>query len=288
MKRAREIVRTVFPHKHVDSIHRFRKGIINKTYELKTSIGSYVLRIYPKDHWKIEKEKYIYGLIGGKTDVPVPKVYTSGKDYIVLTRIEGKELDIKDNKAVKQAGEYLAKIHRIKFPYFGWIVGKEIKPKFKDWEKFVGYENKEKLKRIPNEMKKDFNRIFKQNKDLLKIKSKPCLLHKDYHKSHILVEKHNISGIIDVEWAIAGHNELDIAKSCLWMFDGKPEKEKIFLQGYKKFGKISKDYPKRKILYKIMILMSALSLAKECCSDKWTRINMKKLKGAFDEYHKNH
>ena len=120
----------------------------------------------------------------------------------------------------------------------------------------------------------------------MNVKSKPCLLHKDYHSSHIIVNKGRINGVIDLEWAMSGHNELDIAKSCLWMFEKKPRLEWIFLEGYKKYGKISKGFGKRKKLYKLLVLLSSLSFSYECKNKKWCIYNLKKLNGEVNEYNK--
>jgi len=283
------ILRGIYTDSSVSSIKRFRKGVINETYDVKVNGKSLVLRIYPKDFWKIEKEEYLYDLIRKKTNVPVPKIIKAGKDYLLMSKVEGKELSVGDRVLVRKAGELLAKIHSIKFPYYGWIIGKEIKPKFRKWLDFVNYDVKSKFRKIPGEyngLKNKIRDIIDNNKDLLNIKSKPCLLHKDYHSSHIIVDKNKINGIIDLEWAMSGHNELDIAKSCLWMFKGKHKLEKIFLDGYKRYGKISKDFIERKRLYKLIISLSSLSFSYECKNRKWCVYNLKELKGEINEYNK--
>jgi len=247
------IIKKIYLDNSLTSIKRFKKGLINKTYDIKDK--NLVLRIYPKDFWKVKKEQHLYKLIKNKTNVPVPKILKTGKNYLLMSKINGKELDIKNKNLVKKAGETLAKLHSIKFSHYGWIINKEIKPKFKNWLSFINYDIDSKLRKIPKKsLKKQIRDVIKKNKALLNISSKPCLLHKDYHTSHILVDKNQINGIIDIEWAIAGHNELDIAKSCIWMFEKKPKLEKIFLQGYKKHHKLSKDFNKRKKLYNIIIL----------------------------------
>ncbi len=70
------------------------------------------------------------------------------------------------------------------------------------------------------------------------------------------------------------------------MFENKPELEKIFLQGYKKYGKISEEFNKRKKVYRVLTMLSALSLSYECNNKKWCKYNLKKLKGELNEYHK--
>jgi len=240
--------------------------------------------------WKIRKEEYLYNLIRKKTDVPIPKVIKAGRDYLLMTKIRGRELDVSNEALVKKAGEYLAKIHSIKFPSYGWIIRDKIKPKFKNWIDFVKYDMDLKFKNIPKKdewLKDVIKHILKEHRSLFNVKDGPCLLHKDYHSSHILVDKGKISGIIDIEWAMAGHNEMDLVKSLLWMFEDKPKLEKVFLEGYKKYGHVSKEFGDRRKIYNLLVLVSALSFSHECKNKKWCNYNLKKLKVAVNEYNKN-
>ncbi len=284
------VVKRIYPYSSLISIKRFKKGVINQTYDIKLNSKSLVLRIYPKDFWKVRKEEYLYNLIREKTYVPVPEVLAAGKNYILLSKIEGKELPTNNASLVEKAGELLAKLHSIKFPYFGWIIKDQINPKFTNWIDFINYDLNLKFKKIPKQyskLKKQIKGIVNESKSLLQIDSEPCLLHKDYHSSHILVSENKINGIIDLEWAMAGHNEFDLAKSCVWMFENKPGLEKVFLQGYKKYGAISEEFSQRKKVYSIITLLSSLSFSYECKHKKWCIYNFDKLKGELDEYHKN-
>ena len=98
------IIKGIFPDSSVNYIRRFKKGLINESYDIKVNNNALVLRIYPRDFWKIKKEKYLYNLISKKTDVPVPKVIKTGRNYILMSKIEGKELSIKDKDLIKKAG----------------------------------------------------------------------------------------------------------------------------------------------------------------------------------------
>jgi len=283
------VINRIYPNSSVVSIKRFEKGLINKTYDVKIDGKSLVLRIYPKEFWKVKKEKHLYGLIRKKTSVPVPEVIESGRDYLLMSKVEGKELSVRDKKLVGRAGELLAKIHAIKFPYYGWIINKEIRPRFKAWSDFIYHDLNSKFRKIPAKyayLKNKIIKIVTENESLLDVKTKPCLLHKDYHSSHIIVGKDKINGIIDIEWAMSGHNELDIVKSISWMFDKKPELERVFLKGYKKYGTISKDFVKRKKLYKLLIMLSALSFSYDCKNKKWCMHNLERLRVVVNEYNK--
>ncbi len=276
------VLKKVFPRARCISIKEFKKSCINATYDVRLKpTKNVVFRYFPKDGWKAQKEEFLYKLIKKKTTVPVPTVLDAGKDYLVLSKILGKNLN-KDKKLIRKAGEVLAKLHKIKFHSYGWIVGKEIKPRFSSWEKFMQYDLNHKLRKLKGFVKRDLikkSRVyFNRNKYLLKIRSKPCLLHKDYHYSHIIIQKNKISGIIDFEWATAGHNELDLSKSILWMFETDKKLEKIFLDGYQRFGTISKDFEKRKELYSILLEISSLWFSYELKNKKWCNYNLKKIK----------
>ncbi|HZX44436.1 MAG TPA: aminoglycoside phosphotransferase family protein [Candidatus Nanoarchaeia archaeon] len=270
-------------------VKRFKKGAINKTYDIQAQ-QNYVLRIYPRDFWKAKKEAYLYRLLGKKTDVPVPNVIKQGRNYLLMQKVEGKALSLSDRKLVKASGEMLAKIHSVKFSSFGWIIGRQIEPKFTTWEKFVKYDTEKKLGKIPGHLflKREIKKIIFDNNHLLKIAEKPCLLHKDYHSSHILTHDGRINGIIDMEWAMSGHNELDLAKTFIWMFNGRPSLQNIFMKGYLKHGTVSKQFYERLALYRILTLLSAVSFSYECGNKKWCKVNLKQLKGELNEYHKTH
>ncbi|MFH2027993.1 MAG: aminoglycoside phosphotransferase family protein [Nanoarchaeota archaeon] len=282
-------VRKIYPSSKVISITRLTKGCINRTFsvKIKNPDKDIIFRLYPKDGWKSEKEKYIYGLISKKTNVPVPKflnIDTSKKlfpqTYALLSKIPGKELTKNNTGQIKEAGNLLAKIHSIKFNRFGWIVGKKIDPGFKKWEEFCNFDFNHKINNLKEHKKisvskiKDIINYYKENKHVLDIKDKPCLIHKDYHFSHILNYKNKISGIIDVEWAISGHNELDLVKSIMWMFPNDKRLQNIFLGGY---GIRLEDLSERKEMYEFLISVSSALFSCDLKSDRWLRYNMKKL-----------
>jgi len=286
MKEAEKLIKETFSKPKYKIIN---ERCINIAYYVNSNGHDFVFRYFPVDKWKVGKEKFLYNLIHKKTDLPIPKVYKINKDFIVLSKVHGKHLSLKDIKSVEKAGEYLAKLHKIKFNKFGWIIHDKPKPSFDNWVDFLEYDLKHKMKKakgiLPKELLDKIKDYFEKNKKLLNIKEKPCLLHKDYHSSHILVDKGKITGIIDLEWAIAGHSEMDLAKSCLWMFDKNKKSDKIFLKGYKKYNKISKNFEKRREVYNLLTLFSALIFSCELKSKKWYDYNMKKIRGILNGKH---
>lgn len=296
--KADKAIKKVFPNSKVIGIKKLKKGMINENYavKLKNPNKNLILRIYPNDEWKAKKEAHIYDLISRKTNVPVPAVYAVDvskrvlpKAYSLLSKIDGNELNLvykktKNKELARQAGAILAKIHTIKFPYFGWIMGNNIKPKFNKWQDFIFYDLNEKIKKlsrirkVPKKIITDSLEYIDDKKHLLNINSGPCLLHKDYHFSHILANKENITGIVDVEWAIAGHNEFDLIKSECWMFESLPEIKKPFFDGYRRYGAISKKFNQRKELYELILSLGLVSLSYEKKSKRWFDCNLNRTK----------
>ena len=151
-------------------------------------------------------------------------------------------------------------------------------------DRFPEYDLNEKLRILekandfPKEIIIQSRKYFEKKKKNLETNEKPCLLHKDYHFTHILADEKKINGIIDVEWAIAGSPELDVAKSCMCMFEDMPELERPFLKGYQSQKKLSKSFYTRKPIYNFLILVSAVSLSYEYNNMKWLDKNLAKLK----------
>jgi len=252
---AETAIRKVFPNSRISAIKRFKKGLVNESYSVSISSPKkeLVLRIYPKEGWKVEKEAYLYNLIKEKTNVPVPAVYnidTSksiiNKPYALLSKIEGKELPL-SKTLVKEAGSCLAKLHSIKFGSFGWIINNQIKPKFKTWPGFILYDLNYKIKRtkMPGQLAAKIKKYVKINQFLLNIKTKPCLL---------------------------------------WMFNRNKELEKIFLDGYKKYGAISDKFNERRRLYELITYLSALNFAYELKNKRWYDYNLKRIKEALSTW----
>ena len=292
MKKVGGLVKKVFPDSRLISLRRLPKGCVNKTYEveIKNPKKLLIFRIFPTHSWKAVKEAYVYNLISKKTPVPVPNIYLADSSkriypdsFTLLSKIPGKELK-KTSALIEKAGEYLAHIHKIKFPKFGWIVGRSIQPAFTKWIDFCDYDlnhklvNARKYHQIGKRLIKDVMSYYSQHRHLLNIDVKPCLLHKDYHFSHILVDKNKISGVIDVEWAISGHNELDLTKSLDWMFDSNKKLAHKFIKGYSRINHISEDFEKRKKLYELMISVSSVVFSCEMRNNKWLAFNLNKLK----------
>ena len=127
-------------------------------------------------------------------------------------------------------------------------------------------------------------RFMEDNKALLRVRSGPSLLHKDYHPAHILTDSISVTGILDMEWAIAGHSENDFIKMELWAFSGMPEARQEFFDGYIKFGDISEEYSERRRVYELWHNVNMVSISHQIGNMKWLRTNMRQLERFLHEH----
>lgn len=286
----KKAVSCYFPSSDIIRISPFTSGNINKMYEVKLKKRNIILRIY-NEAWKAKKEALIYKKIKDKLNLPVPEVYYYDdsctmlpKAFSLLSKLPGYPITYSyrkyhNLKLFEKAGASLAKIHTIKYAKFGWILGDEIKPSFKKWSDFVEYDLYQKIEKQKEiqELRKKIENYLSDNENLLKIAQKPCMLHKDYHGSHILTDAHNITGILDMEWAIAGHNENDFIKMELWTIGDNKKIKQTFFKGYKEWGNISEDYEKRKRIYELWHYVNMVNISSELKNKKWLKYNIHNL-----------
>ena len=239
---------------------KLTSGNINPMYEIQTNQQTIILRIIPKryEHYKIDKETYVYSLIGEKTNLPVPNILFIDKSkkiipfkYYLMTKLNGRmlrftKLPKKERlELYEQLGKDLAEIHKITFSKIGWIYGDKISryetkysEPLKNWkEVFLESYNKIKQGLIKAKNKKygkldkfsfidlfpKIDRILHENSNLIDIKIKPVLIHNDFTLRNILAVKENknwkVTGILDVEFSKTGHNELEVACLDHFLYD---------------------------------------------------------------------
>ena len=93
---------------------------------------------------------------------------------------------------------------------------------------------------------------FGSHDNLLDYAIMPRLLHMDLHRSNILVAGGKITGVIDVEEAIVGHNEYDLMRTELAHFgDGEAALREAFFEGYNAHITLDAEYQGRRPFYEM-------------------------------------
>jgi len=296
-KRVEQICRKQFKKCCVE---RFREiteaGLVNHIFEVQLDNPKklLILKVYSKkwEHYKPEKEKFVFELISKKTKLPVPEIFILDKSkkilpntYILMNKLEGTMLKHakmpNKEKMFFELGKDLAKLHEIKLSKFGWIYKNKIsryeakysKPFKTMKEYFEDYwiEQKKEFMSAPNKKygkidKQSFmvlipemDEFIKERLYLLDSKIVPVFIHNDFSWENILVKKNQhwkISGILDVEFAKVADAELELERYFdPFMFDSKKFTQ-AFVKGYLSRKKLSKNFYKKKELYQLMRLFS--------------------------------
>ncbi|WP_294403934.1 aminoglycoside phosphotransferase family protein [uncultured Clostridium sp.] len=187
----------------------------------------YILKIFFESEQEYRKEYMILDML--KTSIPVQKIYKfdtsvliENKYYAIYKFIEGKTLsqtlncgEIISEEIIREAAGILADIHKTRFESVGFFdetlhVEHKLKPLNQWYDEFMtdmvenrlGEENAQKIKFI----------IQDNMDDLLHMDRNPRLVHGDFQGTNILIDKNKISGIIDWEFAMAGHPLSDIGQ----------------------------------------------------------------------------
>lgn len=80
----------------------------------------------------------------------------------------------------------------------------------------------------------------------------PRLLHMDLHPGNMLVSDGRVSGILDVEEAVVGHNEYDLMRTELANFrDHSPRYTESFMQAYQRHVPLDEGYESRRLFYDV-------------------------------------
>jgi len=296
-KRVEKICRKQFKNCLIDKYREVTEaGLVNHIYEvqIKNPKKTLILKVYPKrwEHYKPEKERFVFELINKKTKLPVPKIYILDKSkkilpntYILMSKLEGVMLKHakmpRKEKLFFELGTDLAELHKIKLSHFGWIYKDKIsryetkysKPFKTMKECFKDYwiEQKKEFLSAPNKKygkidKKSFidlipemDKFVEKRLHLLDSKIIPVFIHNDFSWENILVEKKKswkISGILDVEFAKVADAEYELERySDPFMFNSKKYTQ-AFVNGYLSKRKLSKNYNKKKDLYQLARLFS--------------------------------
>ncbi len=323
-EKIREIIHSYYKSYKIKKIFAIKEGVANPVFIIETQKTDVVLRIFNPitGDWKASKEESVYELFI-KHNIPCPiilKTDISKKlipyNYVISKRLTGNALDkVFSNqsmssklKIIKELGKYLGKIHSINFNKFGditkkgdnFIVGpahelsdvsKKIKSgPFLSWKDMHREIIKSRLYYFKNtefeDLIKPINDYFDANEYLIDYKITPRLLHLDLNRNNIFVKDNKITGILDVEESLIGHNEYDLMRTELH-FKGNLELRNAFFKEYTKYIKLDEGYDNRRAFYSLsrnlvgvrsLILWKSKYNKKAYLKEKkWIRSNINKI-----------
>lgn len=262
----------ILERKQIVDINIVDEGCRTSNYIISTIDNEkYILKIFLENDQQYKKECRILDIL--KDKIPVQEICKfqkstkiNDKFYAIYKYLNGKTIskslktgDIISKEIIRDAADILAEIHKFKFDNVGFFnedlcVRYYLKPLNEWYDEFIT----EKVEsRIGEEAIKNIKLIIEDNiEDLLLMDKDPRLVHGDFQGTNILVDRNRISGVIDWEFAMAGHPLADIGQFFRYeeYFDKKSIL--IFEDEYRK----KSDYILPKNWYKLCKIRDLASL----------------------------
>ena len=274
-------------------VQRPDSGLTGSVFVLQTDRQDLILRAFPDAAaaWKPQKERIVYGLMR-HLGIPVPNVLKTdlSRDllsfaYVVSERLPGATLSqsydgmtaAQQIALYRQLGDFLGRMHSLSFNTFGDVAERDgcvvVGPAreleegmesgdvrsgpFAAWREmhrqivcrhllFLGQTEF-------RDLVAPIEAWFEAHEGLLDAAIMPRLLHMDLHMGNILVDGDTVSGIVDVEEALVGHNEFDLMRTELAHFrgEGTADIQKAFLDSYAAHVTLDEGYARRRPFYEL-------------------------------------
>lgn len=264
------------------------QGIASDILMVDTSRMPLVLKRYgDRDAWKPRKEQAVFGWMRG-LGIPAPEVLTFDTScqvapfaWSLTDRLPGEAwssiagaLDMEANEHLyRQLGDCLGRMHATTFARFGdigpGVDGLAVEPSHQldhvngvapgPYERWVDMHRDIVRTRLNLMRGTVFDDLIApvaeyvvRHEHLIEGDIPARLLHMDLHRGNILIDRGRITGLLDVEEAIAGHNEYDLMRTELANFRGAPpEYEAAFLTAYQRHVPLDPSMRERKPFHEV-------------------------------------
>ncbi|WP_328991462.1 aminoglycoside phosphotransferase family protein [Kribbella sp. NBC_01245] len=221
-----------------------------------------IVKVYADEWaWKQVKEVYVYSLLKSSLS-SVPEVLYVGAGYTVLTKLEGVPLSQVEvapedwYDVYHQLGQLVRRFHGVAQPAYGYVVEEVLDPK-PDNTSYMAGQFAKKLQEFADlggaaDLHDRIESYVAHHSHLLAKATDPVLCHNDVHEGNVLVvpgaSGWRITGLIDVENAIAADPLMDLAKTDCYSIRNNQHKLDGLLAGY---GDLPPDWQPRMTLYRL-------------------------------------
>lgn len=220
----------ILSENNIISVMPINQGCRTTNYIIESdNKNKYILKVFFSKEQDYMREIKLLTTLKDNKMLPVSKIYKVGKDELIENRqyaiyeyIDGKTIGMAinheyklDENLVRSVARALAKIHSHKFSKVGFLdeqlhILKELPPLVCWYENLMGNMAK---KRLGKSIVDKINKIVGENKKVLDELDRDIrLVHGDFQVTNILVKDGKISGILDWEFAMAGHPIADIGQ----------------------------------------------------------------------------
>ena len=251
---AQAIVDRAAPGRRVQHLSPLLSGEIGAVFEIALADAPpLILKVYPEAlHWKMRKEVLVAGLLDGRTSVPVPRILLADDskslialNFAVMTRLDGenvlrleRQFDRSQVIAIyEQMGSALREIHRIAMDSFGYIGIDGVVTPFASNRAYMLSQFERKLGGFDQfggnpALATRLRDYVERSSGLLDGCTRPSLCHYDFHTGNVLAVGDRLTGIVDLENAIAGDPLMDLAKTLAYSVRDDDTKRAALLAGY--------------------------------------------------------
>jgi aminoglycoside phosphotransferase (APT) family kinase protein len=271
---AQAIVDRVAPGRRLARIGELLAGEISAVFAIELANGppALVLKVYPETlHWKMQKEVGIARRLEG-LPLPIPRILLADDsksllalNFVVMNRFDGRTVSQwesslerdETHEIYRQIGAALRMIHGITLESFGYLVADGVTQPFASNRAYMLSQFERKLTGFARlsgrpALAAQLEAYLKRSADLLDGCKRPVLCHYDYHSGNLLAARRDgklqLTGIIDLENAIAGDPLMDLAKTLAYSVRDDETKRAGLFYGY---GSIERpDWQETLRLYK--------------------------------------
>ncbi len=295
----REQIRAVLAHAGLTlrEVGRQAGGLSGTVLALATDQGDFILKVSqdPLEDWKPVKERIIYSLLR-RQGIPAPNLLVADCSrrlvpfaYTLCECLPGRTLsqtypDLPDagkHGIYRQLGDFLGRMHSMTFERFGDVAEREGRAvagpahelaeeaKSRNIGPFASWREMHREiagGRLAFLSRTEFSDLAEPiaawvagHDGLLDDAVTPRLLHMDLHRGNILVSAEQITGIVDVEESVIGHNEYDLMRTELAHFgEGEDALREAFFEGYGARITLDRGYERRRPFYEMSRMLVGL------------------------------
>jgi len=293
-----KILEKEFPDREPVDTYPTEGGFAHDTFFVDFEEESFVVKINglsdieeEKIDWNesFETEPYILDLVSRKTDIPVPEPVardtsksTIPEYYHILRKMNGYAptanssktpfrdlIETEKKRILQQVGRNIAKLHKIQFDNFGELKvenGEIAVGETKNWPELFQHMISFWIDQIEggefDDLVPEIRDAVADNLDLLEDVETPVLVHREVDTKNILIEDGELSAILDWEYCVAGHGELDLITTEGRMIESNFSSDenwkkyrKELYKGYESVRSLEEGWQKRRQLYLLFPLV---------------------------------
>ncbi|MFD2628550.1 phosphotransferase family protein [Oceanobacillus kapialis] len=224
----------------VQSIHEVEDSFSSTVYRCRLLGGEALYLKIPYNKIKFQRELEAYEILEDRVATPKMLDYWDGDEVcagaFLLSELKGSPLTTEASSNVAfQIGVLHASMHDIMPPENRDLFG--MKNEFPNWSSFIENQFYSFAEDVKGTLDEQLYHLaiekFEKMKQQLPSPDGPSFIHMDFRPANIIVNKGNVSGVLDFESVRFGSTEIDFTKLYRDFLDEDSRLSKAYQEGYK-------------------------------------------------------